>query len=183
MGGGSARPGGLTTSWAGFGFAPVSGTLSYRELIVAVAQAAGGGTALRADAEVVWVVTRSARERVPAGVTVVTITVRRPLGGRGSAKPISLTVTRQRTVRRIVEFVDALPTAQPGTVACPNDVGPMVELDFRARRGAPPVAVAIADGSGCGFVTFAIRGHTEPKLADGPRLIKQLTSLLGISLG
>ncbi len=174
MSGESAGPRGLIASWYGFWSAPTRG-VSYRELVVTVAGASDGGTAVRADAQAVWVLARPASELVPVGVTRVTIRVRR-MGHRVST-PVTLIAANQ--VKRVVELVNRLPRSQPGVVACPADVGPLVELDFRRLAGVPPVAVAIADGSGCGVVTFTLRGRREPDLAGGRGLVAGLTALLG----
>ena len=84
---------------------------------------------------------------------------------------------------RVVAYVNGLPLAQPGVMACPNDRGPFVELDFRpAGRGAP-VAVAVADGGGCGLVTLRVHGRAEPSLTGGPGLIRWLQASIGVKLG
>ena len=179
MSGASARPGGVTATWDGYGFGPLAGILSYRELTVEVAQATSGGTALRADAEVVWVVVRSSAERVPDSVKTIGITSHR-LGKPPSA---TYTVTSSVQVHKIVAFVNRLPLAQPGVRACPADLGPLVQLDFRGAASATPIAIATADGSGCGLVTLRLRGRTEPPLTGGPHLIAWLESVLGMDLG
>jgi hypothetical protein len=173
MGGGSATPSGTTTLWTGFAFGPRPGILSERELIVTVAHAKGGGTALRADAEAVWVVDRPASERIPAGVTGLTVTLRRP--GRPASGPSS--VTDGRKVRTVVRLVNRLALFQPGAFACPADLGPRVQLDFLSAAGRAPLAVATADGSGCGLVTFRLRGHRQPALSGGPQLIRELAAM------
>jgi hypothetical protein len=170
---------GAESAWDGYSFSPIPGRLSSRLVLVTAARATGGGTALRADAQVMSVVTRPAWERIPAGIREVMITAHRP--GKPASAPVTVTVRNK--VRRIVALVDALPRAQPGAVACPNDVGPEVRLAFRHTPGAAPLAIATADGSGCGGVTFRLRGHSGPPLAGGPGLIRRLSSLLRIGLG
>lgn len=170
---------GAESAWDGYSFSPIPGVLSSRAVIVSAARATGGGTALRADAQVMWVVTRPAWERIPAGIREVTITAHRP----GKPASAAITVTVGNRVRRIVALVDALPADQPGAVACPNDVGPEVQVAFRHTPGAAPLVSVTADGSGCGGVTFRLRGRRGPPLAGGPGLIRRLSSLLRISLG
>ena len=168
-----------TASFVGFPFTPVPGAFSYRELIVSVSAARGGGTAMRADAQVVWLVRRPVSERIPAGVRAVTISDRHITG----TSPGPWTVTDHARVHRIVALVDALPAAQPGAVACPADSGPIVTLRFEtAATGGRTLARATADGSGCGGVGLWIHGHRSPGLEGGPGLIRQLGSLLGTSL-
>ena len=92
-------------------------------------------------------------------------------------------MTDRRRVRRIVSMVDRLPAAQPGPVACPADVGPIVTLGFAsAASGGHRLARVVADGGGCGFVALWIRGHRRPALQGGAGLIKFLGPLLGIRL-
>jgi hypothetical protein len=59
-------------------------------------------------------------------------------------------------------------------------MGPYVTLKF--AKAGHTVATAVADGSGCGFVSLSIRQHREPFLAGGPKLIGQVGSLLGVRL-
>jgi hypothetical protein len=179
MGGASATPGGTTSQWTGFGFAPRSGVLSERELIVTVAHARGGGTALRADAQVVWVVARPSSERVPGDVRQIIIVVRRP--SVPASAPQRVAAAAQ--IRAIVSLVNLLPLSQPGVVSCPADVGPFVRLRFLPATGSSPLAEVTADGSGCGLVTFSLRGHSEPALAGGPGLIRRLEAILHAKLG
>jgi hypothetical protein len=175
--------GGLETAsaeratWDGYNFGAVNGAIESRWLLVEVARAAGGGTALRADAQAVWVVAKPRTERIPLPVKAISITSSRP----GKPASPAHTVTGPDRIRRIVAFVDGLPRAQPGVLACPADVGPLVRLEFRPALQAAPTATAIADGSGCGLVTLRIRGHREPALTGGPRLIRWLQSQLGIT--
>ena len=76
MSGGLVRRSGARATWDGYDFGPVPGVLSTRSLLVEVARASGGGTAVRADAEVVWVVPKPPTERIPRPV-------RGALGPRG----------------------------------------------------------------------------------------------------
>jgi hypothetical protein len=161
-----------------FSFPVKPGVLRSKTLGVVVTAARGGGTAVRADAELVWTVVRPGWERVPAGVRAVTITDDRLGEPAGSPR----TVTDPAQVNRIVALVNGLPRAQPGVFSCPADMGPLVGLSFLPAPGAVPVAVASADGSGCGIVTFRIGGRTAPSLSGGPGLIKSLDSLLGTQL-
>jgi hypothetical protein len=166
---------GVPYAWSlAFSYRARRNVLRSKTLGVLVTAARGGGTALRADAEVVWWVSRPSWERVPSGVGAVTITDHR----LGQSSPAPRTVTDAATVGRIVTLVDGLPRAQPGAYSCPADMGPMVDLSFLPAPGGAPVAVATADGSGCGIVTFSIGGQTAPALSGGAGLIKALESLL-----
>jgi hypothetical protein len=129
-----------------------------------------GGSAVRGDAEVVWRLARPGWAVVPAGVRELRISVQRP-----ATRPV--TVTSPGRVRRIVALVNRLPVWQlgGGVVSCPADVGPIVKLAFFKRIGdRVPVAVAMADGSGCRTVMLSVRGRTAPALSGGRRLISAL---------
>jgi hypothetical protein len=171
-------PQGVAIAWRGFLFGPATSSFSDRELIVTVARGSPGGTAVRADAQVVWVTARPSWERVPANARVVTITVDEP-GGRSSR---TLTVTGA-PVRRIIKLVNALGAAQPGAINCPADRGPLVSLVFRHAKSGPALATVVADGSGCGGVSFELGQRPAPPLTGGPGLVKQLQRQLHTSLG
>jgi hypothetical protein len=179
MSGAAGTPHGVTTIWDGYSFAPVRGVLVSRVLLVAAARGSGGGTALRADAQVVALAVRPAWERVPPGVKLVTITVQR----LRAPAPAPLRVTDPNKVQKIATFVDALAVFNQALEPCPNDVGPFVKLQFRRASGGAPVATAVADPSGCGLVQFRRGSRTGPALAPAPRLINELSSLLRIRLG
>lgn len=161
-----------------FSFPVKRGLLRSETLGVVATGARGGDSALLADAQVVWWVARPTSERIPSGVRLVSLTVARP--GRPPGLPRM--VSSPARVRQIVALVDALTAEQPGSVVCPADFGPLVTLAFRSAPNVAPVAVATADGSGCGFVTLGIRGRARPGLSGGPKLIGALDKLLGVHL-
>jgi hypothetical protein len=178
--GSSSGPSGDTRS-DDFSFAAVHGVLLSRSLVVTVAAARGGGTAVRADAEIVWVQPRARSERVPASAHVVSITDRRLDVQTGkSTTSAPLLVTDPAKVRRIAALVNGLPRSQLGVVPCPADSGPNVDLKFSAVQGGRVLAEANADGSGCGEVSFSRNGKAKPALSGGPGLIHRLGKLLGV---
>jgi hypothetical protein len=167
----------VTSRYVGFSFGGFRTEWPSETLLVTLTAAHGGGTAVRADGQVVWLFERPPAERIPSGVGAVTISEHRINGT--SHGP--WTVTDQARVRRIVALLDRLPAAQPGAVACPADLGPLVTATF-STAGGRRLATAYADGGGCGFVNLWIRGHRNPALQGGPGLIKRIGSLLGASL-
>jgi hypothetical protein len=174
---GSGSGPGYSFSALEYSFRAISSALVSRDISVSVAAARGGGTAIRIDAQDIWWVPRPRSERVPAGVQLIDVTVQR----LNPTSTTSLTVTDAAKVRRIVSLVNALPPAQPGTYSCPADLGPSVTLSFRAAPGATPLAGAVADGTGCGGVTFTLGGKSEPGLSGGYDLVSQLEKLLAFS--
>jgi hypothetical protein len=167
----------VTSRYVGFSFGGFRTEWPSETLLVTVTAAQGGGTAVRADGQVVWLFERPASERIPAGVGAVTISDHRING----ASPGPWTVTDHARVRRIVALLDHLPAAQPGAVACPADLGPLMTATF-STAGGQRLATAYAEGGGCGFVNLWIQGRREPALEGGPGLIKRIGSLLGTSL-
>lgn len=163
----------------GFSFPSVGNVIDSRGLVVSITAARGGGTAIRADAQDVYWIPKPKWERVPAGVTQIGVTVQRLNIKTGKTTTTSQTVTDASQVAKIVSLVNALPGAQPWITACPLDAGPDVTLNFLPAAGAAPLATAVADGSGCGGVSFSIRGKSEPGLSDGPTLDQQLGQMLG----
>lgn len=139
-----------------------------RTLLVTVTDAGGGTTALRADAQVIWLAVRPRWERVPSAVRLVTVT----------QGPTAMVEGDPGRVRRIAGLVNHLPVAQPGATACPVDTGQRMRLAFRRSANGPPVAVAIAEGGGCGLVTFSLHGRRGPVLAGGRRLIRRVRAIL-----
>lgn len=143
------------------------------KLVISVADAGPGQTAIRADAQVVWQSVRPASERIPAGATAVLVTANPGLSRlpqwpeRAIRRPVSATVTDPEAVRQIVAAVDALPAAQPGTYSCPADNGGWVRMTFRAGPRGPVLAVAKAGMAGCGFVSLTVRGVPQPGLSGG----------------
>jgi hypothetical protein len=165
----------------GFSFPNIAGVIDSRELNVTIAAASGGGTAIRADAQDVYWIPKPRWERVPAGVQQIDVSVQRLNESTGKATTTSQTVTNASQIATIVALVNALPPAQPWVLFCPADLGPTVTLNFLSAPGAAPLATAVADGSGCGGVSFTLRGRTAPGLGDSPELLTRLGHLLGFS--
>src|SRR5579884_3482191 len=119
---------GRSISGLGFAWPALPGRLSSRILLVAATSRPDGSTALRVDAQVVWVVARSPREAVPAGARQVDLR-------EGRRPPVRFTAPAE--VARIVRWLDELPVVQPGGYACPDLVsGPRPRRARRRRRAA-----------------------------------------------
>jgi hypothetical protein len=174
----SGRNGSIDSQWVGFSFVGFPTEWLSETLLVTVAAARGGGTAVRADAQVVWLLKRAASERIPARARAVIASERTAFRRQG---PWS--VADVARVKRAVSVIDALPVVQPGWFSCPGDNGPIATLTFTtAASGGRRLATAIVDGGGCEAVQLWINGHWERALQGGPRLLDQLSSALGISL-
>jgi hypothetical protein len=183
---GGGRSGGRTWSTVELDFARVPGVLDARNLVVKVLALSRGLTAVRVDAQVVWLVPRPAAERIPAGIAEVDITRGRP----GHAPAVSVTVTNQAKLRRIISLIDGLPTVQPYVMSCPEfgEESPIATFAFRAERGraivaqASQIANATQPTTGCDPMNLSIRGRPETPLRGGVGVLRQVGQLLGIQL-
>jgi hypothetical protein len=192
---GAHLPSGFTPDGTGFGpgswtdtFAlpAVPGVLTERELVV-LAVANHGETAIRVDAQVVWLPARSAAERIPAGVMRITVTPVFGFNRNPRAKRLdhAFTVTDPAKVARIVALVNGLPRFPAGSFSCPVDFGGQMRLTFSTRPGGPVVARVTTEYGGCGSVSVRIGGRDMPALSEYPpsgRLLQQqVLAIAGVS--
>jgi hypothetical protein len=163
-----------------FAWPPIVDVLAMRWLVVWAVQLPDGSTGLRVDAQVVWLTPRPATETIPPGGHLLRISVYgRLTGEQPMQRP--LRVTSLKKINAIVTLLNALPAAQPGLRSCPIDRGIRVRLAFYARRGVPPLAVAVVDPEGCGGVALTIGGVPQPGLESGT-LLEEVDHVLGVEL-
>jgi hypothetical protein len=155
----------------------VTGVPALPTVYVQTTGSAGGITTLRADAEVAWLAPRPGWEQVPAGVEAVTIAVGEP----GESPRLRRVMGDAARVTRIVQLVDGLPLPGPGVERPASSEEDVVTLTFTGDGGVP-LAVASVEDSGAGAVSFTVRGHTQPDLGGGRRLVRGLASILGVQL-
>jgi len=166
---GSGGRGRVTLHWnVTFGYRPVPGRLSVRELTVTTAAARGGGTAVRADAEAVWVIPRPSASFVPSSVDRIEW---RPASGTSGR-----TFTSRRTVREIVGWLNSVPLERPAP-GSPCYSPTAFARGFRlllvtADRQAP---TATATWIPCGPIALDVGGmryypRIDPAIADGSQL-------------
>jgi hypothetical protein len=159
-----------------------AGVLDERALLVVAVQLPDGTTGLRADAQAVWLVPRSASERIPTGARRLVVSVTAP----GHPHRQSVTVTSRPRIDRVRALLDALPLAQPGVRSCPAGFAVRVRLAFYTRTGRTPLAVAAVDPMGCGGVNLTIRGRVEPPLTGlglpGASLVERIDAAIGVKL-
>jgi hypothetical protein len=174
-------------SWTDvFALPAVPGVLTQRELVV-LAVRDSGQTAIRVDAQVVWLPARPAAERVPPHAAVVTVT---PVFGfnrnpRAERLDHAFTVTDPAKVARIAAVVNGLTRFPDGTFSCPAEFGGQMRLTFRMRPGGPVAARLTAQYGGCGIVSVRIGGRDMPALSEypqsGPRLPQRVLAIAGVS--
>jgi hypothetical protein len=169
-----------------FALPAVPGVLTERELVV-LATAYQGQTAIRVDAQVVWLPARPAAERIPAGVTRITVTPVFGFNRNPRAKRLdhAFTVTDPAKVARIVALVNGLTRFPDGTFSCPADFGGQMRLTFFTHPGGPAAARLIAEYAGCGIVSVRIGGRAMPALSEypqsGPRLPQRVLAIAGVN--
>lgn len=156
--------------------------LGSEQLAISTIAAPGGGTLLRADAEVVWLSQRPAAEHVPAGVSSIVVT----RGPTYRQMTLHRTIGAAGSVRRIVAAIDRLPIVQPGTWMCPEEpIGPVVRLSFRGHTGRVLAKAAQAAGDevgNCSPMYFTVEGREEKLLAKGASVIAIVSQTLGVGL-
>lgn len=146
-----------------FSLPPVAGVLPDRELIVEVADAGGGKTAIQVEGQVAWQPPRRTSELVPATARMVTLSEVAVVISHPKL-PAPATITDASVVRRLAALVNVLPLSTvPAAASCPAPFGNELVLTFRASPGGPVLATARGPGA-CGMVQFTLRGKDQPAL-------------------
>jgi len=174
-------------TWTGmFALPAVPSVLTQRELVVLATQDRGQ-TAIRVDAQVVWLPARPAAERVPPDASVVTVT---PVFGLNpnqyaERRDRAFTVTDPAKVARITAVVNGLTRFPAGEFSCPAEFGGQMRLTFATRPGGPVVARLTAQYGGCGVVSVRIGGRDMPALSEsgnsGPPLQQRVLAIAGVN--
>ena len=136
---------------------PAAGVLTNRELIVEVAGAGHGQTAIRLDADVAWQPSRPLGDLVPNAARVVTISELASGNPQAKRPPAPVTITGPAVAGRLAALVDSLPVSPLNNepVSCPAAFGISLQLAFRARAGGPVVALAQTDQA-CGMADLTV---------------------------
>jgi hypothetical protein len=177
---------GVASGYDGFVWPPVDRLLGSRELLVQVTNLAGGGTGVRVDAQVQWIIPRPVSERIPRGVHEIDVARAVP----GDAPSLEVKVVSKREIRALVAMVDALGIIQPGAYSCPLQQGdaPVVTFTFRASdegtvlASAGELASAREPTTSCDPMTFSIRGHPQTPLLGGAAVVGKAGRLLRVHL-
>jgi len=182
----ATRRGDIVSGYDGFVWPPLDRLLGSRELLVQVTKLAGGGTGVRVDAQVQWIIPRRVSERIPRGVHEIDVARAVP----GDAPSLEVKVVSQHEIRALVAMVDALGIIQPGAYSCPSQQGdaPVVTFTFRASDEGNLLASAGEASSArepttpCTAMTFSIRGRPQTPLLGGAAVVRKAGRLLGVHL-
>lgn len=161
-------------------------------LAIQVVRLPSGSTALRADAQVVWISPRPASEMIPSGARLLRIAVHAPnphyreiseSESNSLLERLPETVTSVPQIDEIVALLNELEVAQPGLRLCPlaRATDNNVELSFYTSAAAAPLAVADILLEGCGGVSLTIGGVPQPSLEGGSELISPIGGILGVT--
>jgi hypothetical protein len=142
-----------------------------------MATASGGGSFLRADAQVMFYPPRSAAEYLnPASFRSVTVSATR----FGSTVPtIRRTITSRREIAMLAGLVNRLPVRPPGSlIGCPFIGGNMVfyQLEFTPVSRTGPTVVVKPDG--CLSDLVSVGEISQPPLQDGEAVTNAAARLL-----
>jgi len=147
----------------------------------------GSQTAIRVDAQVVWLPARPVAERVPPTARMLTVTPVFGLNPDSRAERLdrAFTVTDPATVARIAAVVNGLTRFPDGAFSCPAESGGQMRLTFFTRPRGSVVARLAAQYGGCGIVSVRIGGRDMPGLSEyprsGPPLPQQVLAIAGAS--
>jgi len=173
-----AGAGAITMESLSFGLRAPPPGIDNAELDTAVVPAPGGGSLLRADAEVIWYPARSAAERVdPARyrAAMVTITLFNP-----RQHTIRRAITSGAVIAQLAGLVDGLHGAPYQPVSCPVIIASYRITFVPAAAPAPQVVVT---PSGCMTVGVTVAGAAQPPLWGDSGLVGAARRLLHIKPG
>lgn len=149
------------------------------EMIAQAATSSAGQTYVRVDVQVSWQPQRPASERVPAGVTAITITAQ-PDMNQPHDVSAPVTLTDLARVGKIVTLIDGLSLDPGGTHECLQETGKGITLSFLGHASGLVLATASVMIPSCGYVGFAIRGRDEPMLSDPGSFTQQVLAIAGV---
>jgi hypothetical protein len=155
-----------------YGFGPDQGHIGQRCLTVVIkGRANGAGSAVAAESQATWELTRPKWDYVPsrARLIIVTHTV------NGRSKQVTL-----RDPRRVAKFVQGLNRArasQPSIMHCPKGRPEKWKLVFRSQQAGPVLAQATLSEEACFSLDLRVGGRRGSQLDLNPELWNAFHSL------
>jgi hypothetical protein len=154
-----------------------TGAVGERWLVLTSTTLPSGLSALRADAQIVWV---RPRDPIPPRARVLRVTVTRLRGGPNAR---SFTVRGRGKARAVLRLLNSLLPARPSLLPkpCPAESGTIVLAFFSSPRARSPLATAKASVGGCGGIELRIKGQpAQPELKEpGTGIVAPLERVLG----
>jgi hypothetical protein len=155
-------------------------------LVVWAVRLTNGSTALRVDAQVVWIIPRPASERIPVDARLLKISGHEPGDKSIKVGPERATVLRRlpshvtstAEIDKMIGLLNGLRVHQPGERRCPVAPAGNVKLTFYTNPSAPPLAIADIHTEGCGGVSLTINGIAQPGLEGGWYLVEEISRIL-----
>lgn len=151
-----------------------------KDLLITLTRLPGHQTAVRAEAQTVWLRPRSPAERVPAGARFMTVSVE-----RGGERLRSISSSNAALVRRVAKQINDLQVVQIQRPSCgpelpPGTVSKDVRFEFRAEPGSPLLAAATQEVPAgiCSPLLLEVLGKTAAPLEDGMRVVRSVRGLI-----
>lgn len=150
-----------------------------RQLLVGVVARPGGGSALRADAQGVWLEPKPPSERIPAAASLLEVV--ETLGQRTHRA----STTNATKITAVAELLDGFPIVQrsgPGSCTAIPSEQAILHAYFRSAPGGPVLAETEQElpEASCQAIGLTIEGEEQrPLINEGRLLTRSLQHLLG----
>jgi hypothetical protein len=184
---GSASAMGVKSWQVELSWPALAGVLTSRSVVIDAIAASPASTALRLDAQVIWSPPRSSYDTIPPAAKVLRLqggvgTATTPSGRPADPSGAAITISDPAQVARIAAAVNALPLFPSGIFSCPLDRAGSVWLTFSTVATGPPLAVVVAETSGCQTVSVSVNGHAGQPLEGGGSLVDTVEAVVGHKL-
>jgi len=145
---------------------PASAGIHSEDIQLDIAPMADGSSAIRADAQVVWLVNRAANETIPDTVDRI------ELSAYNRGHELGHRVLTGADARRMARMINQLPTALRGAHSCAMDTGYILRVVAGSLRFADDVA--------CSDIAVTADGEQQPTLASSGQFVHALASSMGL---
>jgi hypothetical protein len=172
---------GITDDWfVSYSWPAVKTLLDNRVLVISIAALSSHRSGVRVDAQVTWLPAKPPGDRIPAGAKVLTAVLTSGLNPGEAGHP-PVTTTDPAKLKAIRHFVNGLGVVSPGQFSCTADFGQYLRITFRKKAHARPLAVVVADVSGCEDVQVQQFGHVAKPGLSGAGLVPFVERELGFT--
>ena len=143
------------------------------KLLVLIAAAGADTSAIRLDAQTVWVPPRTGAETIPVTVARADL-----LAYRGApTHPLARATLSGKAASRLARLVNDLTPDTGGPRSCAADFGVRVRMTFTAGGDT----LVFTESPACSIVGVTANGHAEPALRDSTALANYLRTTLGLN--